>query len=310
MNLFAKRALALILMSGAGFAVVVGRSAAVSEDEQAVLNADRALAEALGKGDKIAVGKLLDANFEWTDTEGATRVKGQVLQNLSLLAADTKSSSDTTLHYYGQVALLLGIEHNPRFSHIWVKRPEGWRAFIYFDTPTPPPGSAAQSVSVSAFNPGGLPVGSTAECENPCRTIPYKPTTAADRDVLAAWQKQKMAEWFPDSQARIDDWVAHASDDLVIFIPSTSTRYKADRLAELIKQKEAGARVTPGGPIDSMRMYDFGETVIYTAYQHQMNGTPYYAVRVWLHQGGAWKIALSQQTNINKTASARDRTSR
>ena len=302
MNRFTKYVIAAGVVFGTVLASQIGKPVSAADDGQAVLQNDRALAETLGRGDKIAVGKLLDANFEWTDVDGKTRTKDQVMQNLAVLAADTKSSTDVTLHYYGQVAVVLGINQSPRFSHIWVKRPEGWRAFVYFDTPTPSPASAQSPVS--SFNPGGLPVGSTAECENPCKTIPYKPTTAADQGVLAAWQKQKMAEWYPDTQARIDDWVTHASDDLVIFIPSTTTRYKADRLAELVKQKEAGARVTPGGPVDSMRMYDFGNTVVYTAQQHQTNGKRYYAVRVWISQNGVWKIALSQQTNIKEAAGA------
>lgn len=295
-------ALILALAVGAAVFMMAGPSLAMPDEAQTVLQADRSLGECLAKSDAEGVGALLDKNFEWTDSNGKTRARNEVLQNLSQLATDTKSGAEVTMHFYGQVAVILGINENPRFSHIWVKQPEGWRAFIYFDTPTPGSAAAVVQAPVTAFNPGGLPVGNSANCDNPCGTIPYNPTTTADREVLAAWQKQKMAEWFPDTQSKVDAWVEHASDDLVIFIPSTATRYKADRLAELVKQKEAKVRVTPGGPIDSMRMYDFGDTVIYTANQHQTNGTKYYAVRVWIHRDGDWKIALSQQTNIKAAA--------
>src|ERR1700687_1091242 len=65
-----------------------------ADDDQAVLQADRALAEAIGKADKTAVGKLLDANFAWTAAQGKTKNKAQVLQALPTAALGDESGFD------------------------------------------------------------------------------------------------------------------------------------------------------------------------------------------------------------------------
>lgn len=59
--------------------------------------------------------------------------------------------------------------------------------------------------------------------------------------------------------------------------------------------------------VASMRMFDFGNTVIMTAL-HAANagGRHSYAVRMFVNEGGDWKIALSAQTDIKRPAVARN----
>ena len=55
-----------------------------------------------------------------------------------------------TVDFLGQVERVLGIHHNQRFAHLWVKNPAGWQAFVYLNIPIPaerpdytaPPGSS------------------------------------------------------------------------------------------------------------------------------------------------------------------------
>src|ERR1700693_4650116 len=60
---------------------VTAQSTAQSEDP-AVLQNDKAFVEAVGKADKAALGKLLDADFTWTDSAGNTLTRAEVLKNL------------------------------------------------------------------------------------------------------------------------------------------------------------------------------------------------------------------------------------
>ncbi len=285
MSRFIRNSLVLGAVFSAVFAALFSRSIAATDDEHTVLQADRALVEALGRGDKTAVRELLDANFEWTDAEGKTQTRAETLQDLTAFAAANEGDSDVKSHFYGELDIIFGFHHNARFARIWVKRPAGWRAFVFLDTPVPkqPPAAAPPSA-----NSG--PVG---DCDNPCRTLPYTPTTAADKAVLAEWQKLKLDEWHPDA----DDWATHIAEEFLI-INNTSERNKPERLAIARQQQAAGVGV-PGDPILSMSMSDFGNTVVMLSHHAPYRGgKPYYNIRVFVNRGGHWLTAWSQQTTI------------
>ena len=252
------------------------------EGEQAALQADKSLLAALGKANKSAAGKLLDEDFVWTDTDGKSLKKAEVLGTLPTFATDNMGDEKVQTRFYGQVETIIGSHHNARFLRIWVKRPAGWRAFIVLDTPI-----------TSGSVPGSM-VPSQGDCENPCRTVPYKPTTAMDKAILADWQKTKVDEWHPDAT----DWPLHIADEFLI-INNSSMRDKADRVALAKKQQEAGIG-TVGDPITAMEIHDFGDTAAVMISHHvpHRGGKPYYNVRVWTLRDGRWQLALSQQTSI------------
>ena len=289
-----KRSVTRVLVVGifcAGtIAALTNRSSAAAEDDQAALQADHALTEALAKGDKPAVGALLDANFEWTDAEGKTRTRAEALGDLAALAKDNEGDTDIKTHFYGQLDIIFGFHHDARFSRVWVKRPAGWRAFIDLDTPRPKQAAAAAPPTASGGNAG--------DCDNPCRTLPFKPTTAADKAILTEWQKTKVDEWHPDAA----DWATHVADDFLIMNDKTE-RNKAERVAFGKQQQEAGISA-PGDPIVSMSMSDFGNAVVMISHHvPYRGGKPYYNFRVFVHQDGHWPIAWSQQTT-NQAAPA------
>src|ERR1035437_5899367 len=172
MRRFVTYGLVIGVVCGAAFAALAGRPVAAADDEMVLLQADQSLAQALGKADKTAVGALLDKDFEWTDANGKTSTREQVLQNLA--AFKIESEADWT-HSYAHVGVVLNIHHSPRFAHIWVKRPAGWRAFVYLDTPIPV--HAAPPAPPAHYDASSV-------CINPCTTVPYKPTTAIDQAIL------------------------------------------------------------------------------------------------------------------------------
>jgi len=282
------RTLLVGIVCGGMLATVPFKPVVADDAEQAALQADRSLLSALGKADKIETGKLLDADFVWTDGEGKSLKKAEVLGDLPTYAADNQGDENVQTHFYGQVETVLGVHHNARFLRVWVKRPGGWREFVELDTPI---STRTAPASVEAAAGQG-------DCENPCRTVPYKPTTAMDKAILADWQKTKMEEWHPDAV----DWPMHIADEFLI-INNTTIRNKAERVAIAQKQQAAGVG-TPGDPITSMEIYDFGDNAAVMISHHvpHRGGKPYYNVRVWTLRDGRWQLAVSQQSTIQSAA--------
>jgi hypothetical protein len=282
-------ALAAGIACGGWLLAPANTPAADGEGEQAVMQADHALADAIGKADKSAAGKLLDSDFAWTDGDGQTLDKAKTLENLSALATDSQGETDIKTIHYSQLEIVAGTRHNDRFVRIWVKRPAGWRAFVDMDTPIPPEARG-----------GGEGIGGQGrdgECVNPCKTVPYTPKTENEKACLAEWQLTKVDEW----KALGDDWGNHVADEFEI-INNGSIRNKPERVAIALKAEKTGAR-SPGAPILSMNMYDFGDTVMmiskHVPYQ---GGKPYSNVRVFVHRDNHWLISWSQQTTIQAAA--------
>jgi hypothetical protein len=262
--------------------------AAGDDDEKQALQADRSLVSAMGKADISATRKLLDADFVWTDADGKSFKKAEVLGNLPTYAADNQGDANVQTHFYGQIETVLGEHHNARFLRVWVKRPAGWREFVDLDTRVSTRTAPATIETASV----------QGDCENPCRTVPYKPTTAMDKAILADWQKTKVEEWRPDAV----DWPMHIADEFLI-INNNGMRNKPERVAIAKKQQEAGLGA-PGDPITAMEIHDFGDNAAVMISHHvpHRGGKPYYNVRVWTLRDGRWQLAISQQSTIQSAA--------
>jgi len=285
MKPFITNLFAIGVMFGSVLAAQGARPVAAADDEQVAAQADHVLNEALGKADKTAVGRLLDANFEWTDAEGKTRTKAETLQALPALATDTQDEMEIQTHDFGQVERFVGRHQNTRFVHLWVKRADGWRAFVFLDTPIPAEGYKNRPTP---------PRPEDKECINPCKVLPYKPANAAQQGAEDAWLATKMDEW----HAVADDWPKHVSETMVVVSP-TMFLDKAGRLALLAKQKEVYGDGSHSPAVVSMHLYDFGNTVIMTAlHAPGTNGKSSRALRMFVNEDGVWKIALSDQTDI------------
>ncbi|MGH9678426.1 MAG: nuclear transport factor 2 family protein [Candidatus Acidiferrales bacterium] len=297
--------------------IAAGVQGNVPSDRQAILAADYSLEEAIAKGNRAGVEQLLDANFEWTAPTGKTWTRAEVLQNVRVLTGengDLDQSGLTERYYSGQVGVLYRLTHEPRYTHIWVKRPVGWRAFIFFDTPNPPPG---RSEPAPDPRPDLKDPEATTNCINPCKSVPWTPKTEQEKEVIASWQRQKETERLPDSQEAINAWATRSHDDGMLIYPAQVTHYQAYRLSDLIRMWKNGVRA-PGGPyVVSMHMYTFGkDCVIFTAHQHpseHVTKPDTYAVRIWVtvhppfygivnpnplpwEFDHIWQIALSQST--------------
>lgn len=268
---------------------ILGRMAAADDAGQEAVQADHSLFSALGKSDKAAVGKLLDADFVWTDGEGKSMKKAEVLDGLAAYATDNQGEDDVQTHFYTQLETVLGSHHGARFLRVWVKRPAGWREFLELDTPISTQGGQRGGIETNAGQ---------GDCDNPCRTLPYTPKTAMDKAIVADWQRTKVEEWHPDAV----DWPMHIADEFLI-INNNGMRNKAERVVIAQKAQAAGAG-TPGDPITAMEIYDFGDNAAVMISHHvpHRGGKPYYNVRVWTLRDGRWQLAVSQQSTIQAAA--------
>jgi hypothetical protein len=256
-------------------------AAAPVADEQTVLRADREWTAALHGNDTTEVARFLDSAFEWTDQQGKTRGRSESLGSIAALSAELRGETEVQAYHYGHVEVVTSASPGRRAMRIWVLRTEGWRAF---------------SVISTALTGGTTPFAATDtvadDCENPCRTMPFTPTTDNERTIAGIFQQLKVDEWHPDP----DNWAPHVLDD-VYYVTATARLSKADRVARLSRLRETGAPSVPGDPVESMRIVDLGDSAVMMArHTPYRGGKPYYSVRVWALRNGRWLLANTQQT--------------
>jgi hypothetical protein len=291
MKCFFANALTACLLFGAALFALSAPPHVVADDTPTFRQADKNLADALASGDKKTVASLLDERFQWVEANGRIHTKAQVLDDLVQFAADNEGALDArTVDFLGQVERVLGIHHNQRFAHLWVKNPAGWQAFVFLNIPIP-----AERPDYMA--PPGPPTEADKVCENPCKTLPYKPENAAEEGAMATWFRLKNDEWHPNPE----DWAAHADDNHETLTPRSDIP-KLQHVEELAEERKLyGENGGSGGSaVQSMRLFDFGNVVIMQAFQGR-NPTAKptsWNLRVFLNRGDGWKIALSAQTNI------------
>ncbi len=172
---------------------------------------------------------------------------------------------------------------------VWAMRPDGWRIL-----------AAITTTLVAGSTPFAATAATSGDCENPCRTMPYAPSSENARQIAAVFMRLKMDEWHPDPI----DWAPYVLDD-VFYVTETAQLSKQDRVNRLASLKESGAPSTPGDPVVSMRIHDLGDAAVMIArHTPYRGGDPYYSLRVWAFKDGRWQLANTQQTVIRSTENA------
>lgn len=274
---------------GLGILVASGsRPVFAAGAEQDVLQADHAFMQALGTSDEAAVGPLLDPELVWTDWEGKTQDRTQVLEHLP---ASTVSDAGSKSYTYDQVVTVRTDSGKLHVLRVWAKRPSGWRLLVYHEVK-----------QAEKAGPSAPPV---RECINPCKTVPYQPKNDAEAGVIKSWQELETAVAAGDAQG----WAPHFADEfLVIRSSGADPETKEDRIANLNSQKQAGTNGAPGqlAP-DHTRMFTIGDTVVMNCQTLPHRGRPSHVTRVWIKRGGMWLMAVSFQTTIQAAAPVADR---
>lgn len=245
---------------------------------------DRQWIAALEADDSAAVTNLLDAEFEWTNTLGKTLSRDESIEAIAALAGEVRGETDVLSYPYGHVTAVTSARNGGRTMRVWLRRPEGWRLFAVIGT--------TLTTGTTPFAAAGG--GTSGDCENPCRSMPYTPPTENAKTIAGIFQQLKMDEWHPNPE----NWAPYVLDD-VYYVTATAQLSKADRVARLAKARETGAPSVPGDPVVSMRIVDLGDSAVMTArHDPYRGGKPYYSVRVWALKDGRWQLANTQQTVI------------
>ncbi|SRR6266852_2507069 len=275
---FAGNTLAVAFLLSCTLAAATGKPAAAASNEQDVLQADHALVQAIGSADKKALGGLLDSDFTWTDSAGKTLTKADVLKGLPTPA--TGYDAEAKERTYGQVAVVQTNSGKVYVLRLWVKRPAGWRALGYHEV--------TQADAPPAGGPG------VNECENPCKTVPYKPKNEAEAGIFKSWQELETHVTAHNAAG----WAPHAADEFVqVSSNNDHPLDKAARMAVLDKQKQSGVGAAPA-PLVSAEMFDFGDSVVMKALHQPFHGKPIRVSRLWIKRDGQWVMAISYQTTI------------
>jgi Domain of unknown function (DUF4440) len=268
----------IVASSIIGCILFVGNIRAASDDP-AMLQADQAFVQAIARADKPALEKLLDADFTWTNFEGKTRTKAEVLQNIPPQLNRAREQAELKQYTYGDIGDIQDNSGRAHVLRVWVKGPNSWKAIVYQEVlslPAPP-----------SFAPGA-----GKDCENPCKTIPYQPKNATEQQVVTAYSKLETAATARNSAAFAvmvaDEFVAASSN-------SNKLADKRGRMDDFDHAKNGGVAPTP---LLSARLFDFGDAVLMISQHQPDRGRPLHVTRIWIKRNGSWVETLSYQTSI------------
>ena len=269
-----KRVLVLALILGAVSAAVLTAQTKPAAGDDAVMQADHALVNALEKGDIAAINKLLDPDFSWIDTDGIMWAREDALRAglkpLVPVAADVKY----TEHKYGKVVWIQDNQDNKYAAHFWVQRPSGWKLLH------------TNEIAARPAQPGenGVRPDFDVPCLNPCKEVPYKPISASEKAALENWQ---------DQQSGMGD------QEITIGSNTMNPRKSATAPGPTPVNRQPGRPVIGTAPVLYARTWDFGDAVVAVMLQPTWGGKAYWSSRVFANHGnGFWKMEESYHTTI------------
>ena len=282
---------------GATNALIVGTLAApVSADDQAVEVANRAFEKAVAK-DPVALEMQTDPAFTWIDATGTFQSREEILDAFGagtapqLLVLTTAVGVQLTTRIFGQLAFVQVHAGRSYSLRIFAKQNNGWRAVHVIEL-TQPQGEAPASATGAAVP---SEEGVITVCINPCKVVPFKPGTPAAKGAFADWREMELG-----SLARnMDLWGRHVLDDVIIVDSGgNGTISKAQRIANTLRQKQAGVRTNEVPPVLWARAFEFGDTVLLLMIQQPYKGQPYYGTRIYVNRDGRYQMAVSYHTSI------------
>jgi hypothetical protein len=247
-------------------------------DTASTIPEDHAFLEALAKKDKDAAARLLHRDFSWIDSRGKRLTRSEFLESVPAAAnADVVAEQ----HVYGDTAVIRVHHGRVHVLRVWAKGPAGWQLFLY-----------QELTQVEKSEPaGGV---ATAECENPCKTIPFQPQTQSEKEAVASWQGVMSAMASNDADA----YAPLIAEEFTATDTYHDRPYtKADRLAQIEKQKASGARSAPPELL-SAQMFDFGEMVMMIAHEQRQGAKAYFNTRMWVKRDTRWQMLFSFNTRI------------
>jgi len=192
----------------------------------------------------------------------------------------------------GTVVLVHGSHHLPaqnvnvRFLRMWVKRPAAWQLLIYQET------NKADTNPEKRSGFGAPSNGEPVNCENPCKTIPYKGDTPAEQEVAAMWQAVERTVLTNDVEA----WIPNFTDDFLFVTPDGGTPLnKQDRVVMIKELRRTNTTLIPAEVL-SMKVWVFGDAAVMRSEHKPRHGKILHVTRLFEKNNGHWQIAFGQQT--------------
>src|SRR6266849_10019111 len=281
MRRFDIRVLAIGILSGGFLLATLANCASAAADQPSVLQADREFVQAAAKGESATVAKLLDADFTWTDADGKTLSRADFLSSPPTPALGNEAGAHQRRQTRSQVEAIMADGDKIHVLRLWVKRGPTWRLLVYHEV-------ALGRQEAAPSGPG------VTDCQNPCKTLPYKPKNEAEQAIIASWQALEIGVTNHDAAA----WSPHIAEEFTM-LGSTNDHplTKADRIATLNLQKQTGRGTAPA-PLVSAQMFDFGDSVVMTCLHQPYTGKPVHVTRLWIKRDGKWVMSISYQTTI------------
>jgi hypothetical protein len=259
--------------------------------DQELRSADRALIQAIAASDRLAAARLLDSEFTWIDRDGRSRAKSDLVPRLVLLAAGP--DANVTVQNYGRVALLTGTHRltpdnaSAFFARVWVRQPSGWHLLLYQET-TPAEFSVKDARYRGARTQWPYP------CDNPCRSLPYKPLSSEAQEIVASFMAGEKAVFEQDAQAAS----RMLGDDVLFVTPyRAQPMNKAERIAAMRKLGHGGQMDLPP-EVASMALWVFGNAAVMSTDEESSSGERLRGTRIWARRDGQWQLTFSQQTLV------------
>jgi hypothetical protein len=256
-----------------------------TDDIQGMFQADRGFIQAIATGNKVLLEPLLDTEFTWTDLNGKTQTRADVLRTIPKSAIKNEDVTQFRQFAYGDLGDIQMNNGKTHVLRVWVKRGKGWKAIVY------------QEVRLLDAAPAFTP-GAGADCENPCKTVPYQPKNTAEKQVIAAYSKLETAAMAHNSAV----FATLAGDEFVAVSSNSNKAFdKQGRLAEFAQAKMGGLAPTP---LVSARMFGSGDAVLMISEHKPDRGKPLHVTRIWVKRKGTWMEMLSYQTAVQSGAAA------
>lgn len=270
-----------IVCGVAGLALLTPKPAAGADDP--VVQADRALVQALEKGNRAVAEKLLDVDFSWIDSQGVMWAKEDAFRAGLKPLVGSDDDIKITEHKYGKVIWIQKNQGDRYVAHFWVQRPQGWR-LLHTNEINVNPAAAVHQIRPNFEVP----------CINPCQQMPYKPESPSEKAAMEGWL---------DQEADTGNHDAHLGENLrAVHSEAGMQPPKAERVAATQRAKADPAnRNRPAvavAPVLWARTWDFGDTVVAVMLQPTYGGKAYWASRIFANHNGFWMMEESYHTTI------------
>ena len=228
-SVFKLLAPALILTMLFSLSQISIATAFLSPSKPSTSQLDRSFIVAAASSDRAVVVPLLDDDFSWTDIDGKSLSRNQIMDSVPSPVLGNESGVEMKEDSYGAVKTVIVNRGKIYVFRAWVQRPEGWRLLVYHEVKQldQPSNSAGTGV---------------LDCENPCKVVPFQPTNESEKAIIASWQALETGVTTHNSAA----WAPHIADDfLQISSNSDHPISKEGRMAVLDKQKISGVGSAP-----------------------------------------------------------------